>query len=113
MYLAPSAKTLDEGVIAGNNKHTQRRCDKHPPENSCSHDILCTRPRTARAHQGHDTEDESKCSHQDGTEAQSRRRKRGILEWIANAKKAETRAKRIEETATRAARNERANQWPR
>jgi uncharacterized protein YdeI (YjbR/CyaY-like superfamily) len=37
--------------------------------------------------------------------------KRGILEWIANAKKPETRAKRIEETATLAARNERANQW--
>jgi uncharacterized protein YdeI (YjbR/CyaY-like superfamily) len=37
--------------------------------------------------------------------------KRGILEWIANAKKPETRSRRIEETATLAARNERANQW--
>lgn len=38
--------------------------------------------------------------------------KRGILEWIVNAKRAETRAKRIEETARLAARNLRANQWP-
>jgi len=37
--------------------------------------------------------------------------KRGILEWIHQAKKPETRAKRIEETARLAARNERANQW--
>lgn len=37
--------------------------------------------------------------------------KRGILEWIASAKKPETRAKRVEETARLAARNERANQW--
>ncbi|MEI7444216.1 MAG: YdeI/OmpD-associated family protein [Burkholderiales bacterium] len=37
--------------------------------------------------------------------------KRGILEWIVQAKKAETRARRIDETATLAARNERANQW--
>lgn len=37
--------------------------------------------------------------------------KRGIIEWIAGAKKPETRARRIEETATLAARNERANQW--
>lgn len=37
--------------------------------------------------------------------------KRGILEWIASAKKPETRAKRIEETAQLAAKNERANQW--
>lgn len=37
--------------------------------------------------------------------------KRGILEWIAAAKQAETRAKRIRETATLAARNERANQY--
>jgi uncharacterized protein YdeI (YjbR/CyaY-like superfamily) len=37
--------------------------------------------------------------------------KRGILEWIANAKKPETRAKRIEETARLAADNIRANQW--
>ena len=37
--------------------------------------------------------------------------KRGILEWIASAKKPETRARRIEETVTLAARNIRANQW--
>lgn len=39
--------------------------------------------------------------------------KRGILEWILHAKRPATRAKRILETATLAARNERANQWPR
>lgn len=37
--------------------------------------------------------------------------RRGILEWIAQAKRPETRARRVLETATRAARNERANQW--
>jgi uncharacterized protein YdeI (YjbR/CyaY-like superfamily) len=37
--------------------------------------------------------------------------KRGILEWIASAKKPKTRAKRIEETARLAADNRRANQW--
>ncbi|GAB4382696.1 MAG: YdeI/OmpD-associated family protein [Elainellaceae cyanobacterium] len=37
--------------------------------------------------------------------------KRGILEWIASAKKPETRAKRIQETAQLAAENVRANQW--
>jgi uncharacterized protein YdeI (YjbR/CyaY-like superfamily) len=37
--------------------------------------------------------------------------KRGILEWITSAKRPETRAKRVLETATLAARNERANQW--
>lgn len=37
--------------------------------------------------------------------------KRGILEWIANARRAETRAARIDETARLAQRNERANQW--
>lgn len=37
--------------------------------------------------------------------------KRGILEWIAAAKKPETRAKRIQETARLAAENIRANQW--
>ena len=37
--------------------------------------------------------------------------KRGILEWIMQAKQPATRAKRITETATLAARNERANQW--
>ncbi|HVF08424.1 MAG TPA: YdeI/OmpD-associated family protein [Actinomycetota bacterium] len=34
-----------------------------------------------------------------------------ILEWIYAAKRDDTRAKRVEETATLAARNERANQW--
>lgn len=38
--------------------------------------------------------------------------KRGILEWIASARKPETRAKRIEATARLAAENVRANQWP-
>lgn len=37
--------------------------------------------------------------------------KRGILEWILNAKLPETRAKRIEETARLAGENIRANQW--
>jgi uncharacterized protein YdeI (YjbR/CyaY-like superfamily) len=37
--------------------------------------------------------------------------KRGILEWIVNAKRPETRAKRIEQTARLAAQNRRANQW--
>lgn len=37
--------------------------------------------------------------------------KRGILEWILVAKKAETRAKRIDETARLASENLRANQW--
>lgn len=37
--------------------------------------------------------------------------KRGILEWIALAKKPETRVKRIEETARLASENKRANQW--
>jgi uncharacterized protein YdeI (YjbR/CyaY-like superfamily) len=37
--------------------------------------------------------------------------KRGILEWIQAAKKPETRAKRILETATLAAQGKRANQW--
>lgn len=37
--------------------------------------------------------------------------RRGILEWIVQAKKASTRAARIAETARRAAVNERANQW--
>lgn len=37
--------------------------------------------------------------------------KRNILEWILNAKKEETRANRIEETATLAAKNIRANQY--
>lgn len=37
--------------------------------------------------------------------------KRGILEWISNAKTSPTREKRITETATLAAENIRANQW--
>ncbi len=37
--------------------------------------------------------------------------KRGILEWISNAKKPETRTKRVDETARLAAENIRANQW--
>jgi uncharacterized protein YdeI (YjbR/CyaY-like superfamily) len=37
--------------------------------------------------------------------------KRGILEWIVQAKRPETRAKRIEETARLAQDNIRANQW--
>lgn len=37
--------------------------------------------------------------------------RRGILEWIGNAKRAETRSARVRETAVLAARGERANQW--
>ena len=37
--------------------------------------------------------------------------RRGILEWILAAKRPETRAKRIRQTADQAARNIRANQW--
>jgi uncharacterized protein YdeI (YjbR/CyaY-like superfamily) len=37
--------------------------------------------------------------------------KRGILEWISNAKQPATRAKRVAETARLAAQNIRANQW--
>lgn len=37
--------------------------------------------------------------------------KRAILEWISQARKPETRAKRVEETARLAAQNIRANQW--
>lgn len=44
-------------------------------------------------------------------EAFPRSVKRSILEWIVQAKRAETRAKRVDETAMLAARNERANQW--
>lgn len=43
-------------------------------------------------------------------EAFPRSVKRAILEWISNAKKPETRAKRVEETARLAAENRRANQ---
>jgi len=39
--------------------------------------------------------------------------RRGILEWILTAKRPPTRARRIAETAERAARGERANQWSR
>ena len=46
-------------------------------------------------------------------EAFPRSAKRGILEWIVQAKRADTRARRIEETAARAAVGERANQWRR
>lgn len=38
--------------------------------------------------------------------------KRGILEWIFNAKRADTREKRIKQTAQMAQKNERANQFP-
>jgi uncharacterized protein YdeI (YjbR/CyaY-like superfamily) len=37
--------------------------------------------------------------------------RRGILEWIVNARTAATRARRIADTARLASRNERANQW--
>lgn len=37
--------------------------------------------------------------------------RRGVLEWIVQAKRDETRRKRVEETAERAQRGERANQW--
>ena len=44
-------------------------------------------------------------------EAFPRSVKRGILEWLLNAKQAETRQKRIEEIVSLAERNERANQY--
>ena len=44
-------------------------------------------------------------------EAFPRSTKRGILEWIANAKRPETRAKRIAETVRLAADGKRTNQW--
>lgn len=44
-------------------------------------------------------------------DAFSKSAKRGILDWISSAKQAETRAKRILETVTLAARNEKANQY--
>jgi uncharacterized protein YdeI (YjbR/CyaY-like superfamily) len=37
--------------------------------------------------------------------------RRALLEWIVQAKRPETRAKRVRETAEKAARGERANQW--
>jgi uncharacterized protein YdeI (YjbR/CyaY-like superfamily) len=39
--------------------------------------------------------------------------RKGILEWIAQAKRAETRATRVEQTARLAQDDQRANQWPR
>jgi uncharacterized protein YdeI (YjbR/CyaY-like superfamily) len=39
--------------------------------------------------------------------------RRGILEWIMQARTEPTRAKRVDETARLAAENLRANQWPR
>lgn len=48
----------------------------------------------------------------DNFEAFPRSARRGILEWILNAKTESTRNKRILETATLAAENVRANQWP-
>lgn len=45
-------------------------------------------------------------------EAFPRSAKRGILEWIASAKRAETRDRRIAETVELAAQNLRANSWP-
>jgi uncharacterized protein YdeI (YjbR/CyaY-like superfamily) len=39
--------------------------------------------------------------------------RRGILEWIAQAKRPQTRAVRVEQTARLAQVNQRANQWPR
>lgn len=47
----------------------------------------------------------------DRFEAFPRSVRRGILEWIATAKTAETRHKRIQETALLAESNIRANQW--
>ncbi len=44
-------------------------------------------------------------------EAFPRSVKRAILEWISNAKKPETRQKRVAETAALAEKNIRANQW--
>jgi len=44
-------------------------------------------------------------------DAFSRSGRRGILEWIVQAKRPETRARRVEETARLAALNEKANQW--
>jgi uncharacterized protein YdeI (YjbR/CyaY-like superfamily) len=37
--------------------------------------------------------------------------RRGILEWVLQAKRPETRAARVQETARLAQMNERANQW--
>jgi uncharacterized protein YdeI (YjbR/CyaY-like superfamily) len=55
--------------------------------------------------------DEEAATARKNFEAFPRSAKRAILEWIQTAKKAETRAKRIEETVTQAAKGVRANQW--
>lgn len=47
----------------------------------------------------------------DHFDAFPRSAKRGILEWILQAKRPETRAKRVAETARLAQENKRANQW--
>lgn len=47
----------------------------------------------------------------DHWDAFPRSAKRGILEWIGAAKRPETRARRVAETATQAAAGVRANQW--
>ena len=47
----------------------------------------------------------------DNWEAFPRSARRGILEWIVQAKRPETRDRRIRETAERAGQGERANQW--
>jgi uncharacterized protein YdeI (YjbR/CyaY-like superfamily) len=44
-------------------------------------------------------------------EAFPRSARRGILEWIVQAKRPETRERRVRETAQKAAAGERANQW--
>lgn len=51
-------------------------------------------------------------SSRESFEAFPRSAKRGILEWITQAKRPQTRARRVEETARLAAKNQRANQWP-
>ena len=37
--------------------------------------------------------------------------RRGVLEWLLNAKRPDTRARRVEDIAAKAQMNERANQW--
>ena len=46
-------------------------------------------------------------------EAFPRSVRRSILEWIVQARRPETRTRRVAETADMASRNERANQWRR
>jgi uncharacterized protein YdeI (YjbR/CyaY-like superfamily) len=55
--------------------------------------------------------DEDAAAARTNFDAFPRSAKRAILEWIQTAKKAETRAKRIEETVALAAKGVRANQW--